>query len=95
MSANNEEYKLVEVLSEDKHNKGHLPGAINIPLDTLEKTAKNHLDPSDTIVIYCANYSCQASTKAARLLLEKGYEKTIDFKAGKRGWIHNGLELKH
>lgn len=94
MSANKEKFKLVEVLAEDEFKSGHILGAINLPLDKLETLAKEHLKKTDTIVVYCASYSCQASTKAARKLLDMGYEKTLDFKAGKRGWVHAGLELK-
>jgi rhodanese-related sulfurtransferase len=94
MRANNETYKLVEVLSEEEYAEGHIPGAINIPLDKLETLARQKLKRSDSIVVYCASYSCQASTKAARKLLEMGYDKTLDFKGGKRWWRHAGLALQ-
>jgi rhodanese-related sulfurtransferase len=94
MRANNRRYKLVEVLSEKEYLEGHIPGAINIPLDRLEVLARQKLKRTDTIVVYCGSYSCQASTKAARKLLEMGYDKTLDFKGGKRWWRHAGLELQ-
>jgi len=94
MKANKEEFKLVEVLPEEDYKGGHIPGAINMPLEKLEDLAIKHLKKTDTIVVYCSSYSCQASTKAARKLLEMGYTKTLDFKAGKRGWTHVGLELE-
>lgn len=94
MKANNQKYTLVEVLSEEDYRNGHIPGAINIPSDKLEALAENHLKKTDTIVVYCANYACQASTKAAQILKRMGYRKTLDFKAGKRGWTHGGLELE-
>lgn len=94
MRANDEEFELVEVLPEHDYNEGHIPGAINIPLKDLESTADKQLQKEDTIVVYCASYSCQASTKAAKKLLDLGYEKTIEFKAGKRGWKHSGLKLE-
>ena len=94
MKANNEKFKLVEVLSEESYNEGHIPGAINIPFSKLEELKDKYLKKTDKIVVYCANYGCQASTRAARKLLKLGYNKTVDFKAGKRGWIHFGLELE-
>lgn len=94
MKANKEKFKLVEVLSEEEYKDGHIPGAINIPLEKLEALASKRLSKRDTIIVYCASYSCQASTKAAWKLLEMGYTKTLDFKAGKRGWTHAGLELE-
>ena len=94
MNANDEKFTLVDVLSEESYKDGHIPGAINIPLGNLESLAERYLDRKDTIVVYCGSYSCQASTKATKKLLEMGYENTLDFKAGKRGWQHAGLELE-
>lgn len=93
MQANGDKFKLVEVLSPKHFKEGHLPGAINIPLDKLEKEAPKKLKKHDQIIVYCASYMCHASTKAARKLLEMGYIKTVDFKGGKQQWIDNGLEL--
>ena len=94
MKVNNKKLKLVEVLSEESYNEGHLPNAINIPLDELVSLGDKFLEKNDIIVVYCGSYSCQRSTKAARILLELGYENTLDFKAGKRGWVHSGLKLE-
>jgi rhodanese-related sulfurtransferase len=94
MNANEEKFTLVDVLSEESYKEGHIPGAINLPLGNLEPLAERYLDRKDTIVVYCGSYSCQASTKATRKLLEMGYENTLDFKAGKRGWQHAGLGLE-
>lgn len=94
MKANREKFKLVEVLSEEEYKEGHIPGAKNIPLEKLETLASKHLSKTDTIIVYCASYSCHASTKATQKLLDMGYTKTQDFKAGKRGWTHAGLELE-
>jgi rhodanese-related sulfurtransferase len=94
MKANNEKFKIVEVLEQEEFRKGHIPGAINIPLNKLKTLAKSHLKKNDTIVVYCASYACQASTRAARTLLNMGYRKTLDYKAGKKGWLHTGFELE-
>ena len=94
MQTNDEDFKLVEVLSEDSFKRGHIPGAINIPGGNLESEAEKHLDKTDKIVVYCSSYSCQASTNAAKTLLEMGYENVLDFKAGKKGWSDVGLHLK-
>ena len=94
MQANNEKFKLVEVLSKEKYGEGHIPTAINIPLDDLKQKAKDNLKKTDKIVVYCASYSCHASTKAAELLLKMGYKNTVDFKGSKKAWVDAGLELE-
>jgi rhodanese-related sulfurtransferase len=96
MQVNRQDFVLIEVLSEEHFNNGHIPGAIHIPLNELneETLAKNYITKEDTIVVYCTTYSCPASTEAAIKLLEMGYEKTYDFKAGKQGWDAAGFELE-
>ncbi|MHA1860038.1 MAG: rhodanese-like domain-containing protein [Candidatus Asgardarchaeia archaeon] len=91
---NKEDFKLVDVLSEDDYKRGHIPGAINIPLEKLEKLADKYLKKKDKIVVYCTSYSCHASTNAAKKLLRMGYRNVLDFKAGRRGWVDAGFGLK-
>jgi rhodanese-related sulfurtransferase len=93
MFLNEEKFKLVEVLPDESYREGHIPGAINMPLEKLETLAKGNLKKNDTIVVYCGDYTCEASTKAARKLLEMGYKNILDFKGGKREWIHAGFKL--
>jgi rhodanese-related sulfurtransferase len=94
MMANREHFKLVEVLSKESYGQGHIPGAINIPLDNLEELAPKILKKTDVIVVYCANYHCHASTEAAETLLRMGFKKTLDFKGSKNLWVSSGLELE-
>ncbi len=94
MQANREKFKLVEALPGESYRKGHIPGAINIPVDELGRVAGKNLKKTDTIVVYCANYVCHASTMAAEKLQKMGYKKVLDFKGGKKSWVDAGLELK-
>ena len=94
MQANNDKFKLAEVLSVESFREGHLPGAISIPIDKLEKEGPKKLKKTDKIVVYCASYACHASTKAAEMLLKMGYKNTFDFKGGKKTWVDSGLELE-
>jgi rhodanese-related sulfurtransferase len=45
--------QLVEVLPEAGYAKHHLPGAINIPLKTLDADTAAQLDKSRAVVVYC------------------------------------------
>ena len=94
MQTNGEKFKLVEVLSQDSFKQGHLPGAINIPVDRLKNEAPKKLKKGDTIIVYCASYSCHASTNAAIMLMKMGYKKVLDFKGSKKAWADAGLELE-
>lgn len=45
--------QLIEVLPAGEYEEMHLPGAVNIPLKTLDKPAAASLDPARPVVVYC------------------------------------------
>lgn len=45
--------QLVEVLPKEEYDEEHLPGAINIPLRKIDAEARDRLDPSRPVVVYC------------------------------------------
>ena len=45
--------QLVEVLPKGEYEEEHLPGAINLPLRRLETEARDVLDPSRPVIVYC------------------------------------------
>jgi rhodanese-related sulfurtransferase len=45
--------QLVEVLPEDEFAYEHLPGAINIPLKTLNAASITALDRDRPVIVYC------------------------------------------
>lgn len=94
MKENNEDFTLVEVLSSEKYEEGHVPGAINIELDQVRDEAEGKLEKGRTVVVYCGGYACRASTKAAKILMSMGYKDVLDFKGGKPVWKNAGLKLE-
>ncbi len=48
--------QLVEVLPEEDYEDEHLPGAINIPLKTLDAASAPRLDPGRPVIVYCYDY---------------------------------------
>ena len=51
-----EHAQLVEVLPQDEYEDEHLPGAINIPLKTLDAETTRQLDPRRPVIVYCYDY---------------------------------------
>lgn len=45
--------QLVEVLPAQEYAEQHLPGAINIPLKTLDADSTAQLDRARAVVVYC------------------------------------------
>lgn len=87
---------VIEVLEPKYFRKFHLPGAMNVPLgDNFAEDIQNAVpDKTDTVVVYCANESCDASPKAARRMEELGYQKVYDYEAGKEDWNNAGLPVE-
>ena len=48
--------QLVEVLPQAEYDEEHLPGAINIPLKTLDAETTAQLDRGEPVVVYCWDY---------------------------------------
>ncbi len=48
-----EQAQLVEVLPPDEYEDEHLPGAINIPLKTLDRDTTASLDRARPVIVYC------------------------------------------
>ncbi len=62
--------KLVDVRSPQEFNAGALPGAVNIPLQSLPENT-HVIDRDKGVVLYCA--SGQRSEMAKRFLQQSGY----------------------
>lgn len=45
--------QLVEVLPAKEYREDHIPGAINLPLRSLEQSAAEVLDHAKTVIVYC------------------------------------------
>ena len=72
------EYILLDVRRADEFEEGHIPGAINIPNESIGTEEIAELpDKNQTIYVYCrsGNRSKQASQKLADL----GYTNVIEF----------------
>ena len=86
---------LVEVLPERYFASGHLPRAINLPLNAVPKIAPELLpDPQREVVLYCAGPTCSNSHVAARELMQRGYANVRVFSGGKEAWVQAGNALE-
>ncbi|MDQ4029105.1 MAG: rhodanese-like domain-containing protein [Actinomycetota bacterium] len=48
--------QLLEVLAKDQFDKEHIPGAIHIPLEGIDRHTIKRLDPGKPVVVYCFDY---------------------------------------
>lgn len=85
---------VAEILGPQSFAAGHLPGAINLPLEGFAEAAARALpDKTAEVVVYCASPTCQNSHIAQRKLLSLGYERVRLYGGGKAAWKEAGLPL--
>lgn len=83
-----EKFLLVDSRPAGRYNVGHLPGAVSIPLDALEKGGEKLLptDKATTLVFYCGGLSCGLSPKSAVIAVKLGFKDVRMFPEGEPGW---------
>lgn len=87
--------QVAEILGPSYYAAGHLPGAINLPLDGFAEAAARLLpNKAAEIIVYCASSTCQNSDIAARKLRSMGYQEVRAYKGGKAAWQAAGLEIE-
>jgi rhodanese-related sulfurtransferase len=91
---NSDNFKLVDVLLPSGYAKWHIPGAINIQIDELENLAPKMLDKQDEIIVYCASFECQSSTRAAKILETLGFTNVSEYKGGKKEWMEKNYPIE-
>ena len=83
MMATGSGYVVVDVRGKEEYDKGHIPGAINVPIDSLKQDIHNNeaipelADKKKVYLIYCR--SGRRSNEAAKLLSGFGYKHIYEF----------------
>ena len=85
---------LVEALGAAYFADAHLPGAINLPADQVDRLAPELLPDLDAdVVVYCSG-TCSSATIAAERLTALGYRQVRIFEGGKEEWVEHGLPVE-
>jgi hydroxyacylglutathione hydrolase len=83
--------QVVDVRAPDEWRRGHLPGAIHIPLAALPERA-GELDASVPIVLHCKGGG--RSSIATSFLQAKGVGTVSNLAGGYEGWVAEGFEVE-
>lgn len=75
--------RLIDVRTPAEYGMGHIPGAENVPLDSLS-TAATGWDPTQPVLVYCATGN--RSLTALRSLGAAGFTTVYNLKAGIAAW---------
>jgi len=80
---NADDYQLLDVRQPREYQRGHLPGALLIPLGRLEEQLSG-LDAQKTTIVYCG--SGVRSRGAAAVLEQAGFCRVFNMNGGIRVW---------
>jgi rhodanese-related sulfurtransferase len=48
--------QLIEVLPSQEYAEEHLPGAVNVPLKSLDAETTRQIDPGHPVIVYCWDF---------------------------------------
>jgi phage shock protein E len=74
--------RLIDVRTAEEFESGHIPGAVNIPVQELERRLNEVKANGQPIVLYCRSGARSAS--AAQILKRSGYPEVHDLGAMNR-----------
>lgn len=89
-----DDFVLLETLPAASYAYGHLPGALHLPPDEVER-APELIPTRDTeVVVYCASRTCTAASHALHELDALGYTRVLYYIGGKADWKEAGLPME-
>ncbi len=85
-----EAHLLIDVRTPEEFASGHISGAVNIPLDSLQNRL-SEVPQDEAVVVYCR--SGNRSSQAARILEQAGYSNIYDL-GGLNTWSAQGFPIE-
>ncbi len=79
--------KVIDVRSEADYKIAHIPGAISIPKDKLDKNLEK-LSKDEIAIVYCYNQQCHLGDSACLILTDYGYPAML-LEGGFKVWTED------
>ena len=92
-----DDFVLINVLPPKYFKEKHIPHSINVPLEDdkftelVEKVAGRK---DRKVVVYCANFGCDVSEKAAKELEQADFSNIFDYEGGTEEWFEKQSNQK-
>lgn len=85
------DHLLIDVRTPEEFASGHIPGAVNISLQTLPDRL-DEIQAGQPLVVYCRTGNRSAT--ASEILISNGYEEVYDL-GGMQDWIAKGYAVEY
>jgi phage shock protein E len=84
---------LIDIRTPQEYAQGHIPRAVNLPLDQFEQRgAELTANRNREVILYCR--TGRRVRIAVHLLLEQGFQKIVLLEGNILGWARQGLPLE-
>ena len=88
----NRTLNIVDVREAEDYEKGHIPGAVNLPKASWENAARS-LSKDKTNVVYCYSQQCHLAANACVAFASKGFP-VMELEGGFETWQENKLRVE-
>lgn len=86
---------VIDVRSSEAFEASHIPGALNIPMTTIEADpVRLNLNKDQWIITYCTSLNEHTSARAALALLQSGYTNVEALLGGFQAWTEAGYPVE-
>ncbi|MCK8044998.1 MULTISPECIES: rhodanese-like domain-containing protein [Shewanella] len=90
---NKQDAKVVDVRGKEEFKKGHIVGAINLPLADIKNNQLGNLENAKASPIIMVCNAGMTSSQAAQLMVNHGFENVNNLKGGMGEWQSNNLPV--
>jgi rhodanese-related sulfurtransferase len=89
-----ESFTLIDVRSPERYIEEHLPRAVNIPLDEIERGGLYDLNREDIIVVYSKGDNDSLSLRAVSKLTKLECRRVYELVGGIKDWSEGGYPVE-
>ncbi len=88
----NRSFLLIDARPQVRYDEGHVPGAVGLPMATLEQNL-DQLPKDRTLIFYCSGLTCPLSSEAAQIAARHGFNNIRVWYEGAPQWAKSGNYL--